>query len=95
MQKAREIKGTKDCHNYRFKCSQHISQGERKVIFDEFWSLDDNEKRHFYSKTTTCEDAKRKRTKNKSSRKKRTLKYFLPCDGNDVRCVQGLLPWDS
>lgn len=85
FQRAREIKDTKDCSKCKFQCSLKVSKDDRATIFKEFWSLDDNEKRHFYARTTALENPKRKRTDKEISRKKRSLKYFLPYDENNVR----------
>ena len=85
IQKAREIKTTKNCARCRFKCSQNVSELERKSLFDDFWAMDDYQKMHFYSKTTTCQTAKRKRTQAESSRKNKSFMYYLPCDEQNVR----------
>nr|XP_047142475.1 uncharacterized protein LOC124816807 [Hydra vulgaris] len=58
----RSIVALKSCRNFKFKCSTNISEIERQIIFDNFWTLDDDGKKHFYSKTTENLEKKRCRT---------------------------------
>lgn len=69
----------------RFKCRANFSQDDQVAIFQEFWTLDDNEKRHFYARTTEMAPTCRKRTANIVSRKKNCYSYFLPSDGKNIR----------
>ncbi|XP_065643183.1 uncharacterized protein LOC136074884 [Hydra vulgaris] len=66
----------KDCLNScKFKCRQHISDEERAHIFSDFWSMDDTQKKHFYSRTTERLQKKRHRTINENSRKTYSFYY--------------------
>ena len=66
----------KDCLNScKFKCRQHISDEERAHIFSDFWSMDDSQKKHFYSRTTERLQKKRHRTINENSPKTYSFYY--------------------
>ncbi|XP_047125175.1 uncharacterized protein LOC124807374 [Hydra vulgaris] len=66
----------KDCLNScKFRCAQNISDEERTRIFADFWSMDDMQKRHFYSRTTERLQKKRHRTINENSRKAYSFYY--------------------
>lgn len=85
LQVARGVKTKKDCTKCKFHCRANFSENDRMVIFKEFWSQSDDEKRHFYARTTTQIPTNRKRTTNMVSRKKHSLSYFLPIDGQNIR----------
>ena len=79
---ARSIKTKKDCSKYKFRCSSNFSEEDRSAIFNEFWKMSDNEKLHFYGKTTTQQPTKSKaRT---ASRKKNSISYSLPLNAQNV-----------
>lgn len=82
-QAARSVKTKKDCTKCKFKCSSNLSEADRAAIFEEFWSLDDNEKLHFYGKTTKRAQARKLSTL--LSRGKNSFSYHLPCHGVNVR----------
>ena len=85
QQAARCVKIKKDCTKCRFKCSANFSEDDRLALFHEFWTLNDNEKRHFFARTTELAPTSRKRTTNVVSRKKNTIRYSLPCNGQNIR----------
>ncbi|RUS83143.1 hypothetical protein EGW08_009090 [Elysia chlorotica] len=84
-QPARTIKLKKDCTSCRFKCTLQFSEHERAKLFEDFWALDDQEKRQFYISTTQITSCQRKRTDREISRKKNSLAYFFPLNGENVR----------
>ncbi|XP_065650868.1 uncharacterized protein LOC136079064 [Hydra vulgaris] len=72
----RSIATLTSCRNCKFKCSTNITEIERQVIFDNFWTLDDDGKKHFYSKTTEKLEKKRCRTAaGENSRRKMSYYY--------------------
>ena len=71
----RSIVALKNCRNCKFKCSTNISEIERQIIFDNFWTLDDEGKKHFYSKTTENVEKKRCRTAAGDNSRRKTSYY--------------------
>ncbi|XP_028418647.1 uncharacterized protein LOC114544116 [Dendronephthya gigantea] len=76
-QAARSVKTKKDCSKCKFKCSSNVTVEDRSAIFNEFWKMSDNEKLHFYGKTTEQESTKSSKA-GTPSRKKNSLSYSLP-----------------
>ncbi|XP_047144327.1 uncharacterized protein LOC124817910 [Hydra vulgaris] len=72
----RSIVALKSCRNCKFKCSTNISEIERQIIFDNFWTLDDDGKKHFYSKTTENLEKKRCRTAAGDNSRRKTSYYY-------------------
>ena len=87
LQQARSVKTKKDCSTCKFKCSANFSENDRVQIFKEFGNMNDNEKLHFYGKTTTQEDTKRPLAGRTSHRKKSNT-YSLPLNYQNVRVCQ-------
>ena len=58
-------------------CSEKMSDADRKKLFDDFWSVEWNRKRDFIIANTSVTDTARK-TAGECSRRKTTVKYFLP-----------------
>lgn len=54
-----------------------ISFQDRCSVHESFWSLNDGKKYHFYSKHVERAEAKRKRTKNETTKKHFTYTYWL------------------
>jgi hypothetical protein len=76
--RAREIKNKKDCQGKcRFRCAVIFSHSERKQLFDEFWSLNDNEKNVYYANTTEKFLKERQRTDSQNSRRDYSYRYFM------------------
>ncbi|XP_033099738.1 uncharacterized protein LOC117103302, partial [Anneissia japonica] len=87
VQESRSVKTKKDCSKCKFKCSYNIREADRKKVFDEFWTLDDNGKRHFFSRTTTQSSTKRPKV-GQPSRRSMSLTYSLPVNGEHIRkCI--------
>ncbi|XP_012560119.1 uncharacterized protein LOC105846187 [Hydra vulgaris] len=72
----RSIVALKSCRNCKFKCSTNISEIERQIIFDNFWTLDDDGKKHFYSKTTENLEKKRCQTAAGDNSRRKTSYYY-------------------
>lgn len=75
----------------RFQCSENFSDADRQVIHDDFWKLNDDEKRHYFARSTEKVDKARTRL----GRNKRTLKvrnkqysfrYYLELQGKQRVC---------
>ncbi|KAK6178325.1 hypothetical protein SNE40_013124 [Patella caerulea] len=72
----RNVKTKKDClGSCKFKCCSKVSHSDRQNIFASFWSLNDNEKNHFYSKTIDRAIKSRNRSKSKD-KSRRTFSYI-------------------
>ena len=83
-QAARSVKTKKDCTKCKFKCSSIVTVEDRSAIFNEFWKMSDNEKLHFYGKTTKQESRKSLKA-GTASRKKNAVTYSLPVNAQNVR----------
>ena len=81
-QAARSVKTKKDCTKCKFRCSSNVTVEDRSAIFNEFWKMSDNEKLHFYGKTTEQESTKS--SKAGTSRKKNNVSYSLPVNAQNV-----------
>ena len=83
-----------DCSNCRFHCSSKFSGEERLHIHSVFWKMTDNDKRHFFARTTERTPKKRTRlgraTRTQKQRKKATsYKFYLMKGVEKVRiCKQ-------
>ena len=84
----RSIVALKSCRNCKFKCSTNISEIERQIIFDNFWTLDDEGKKHFYSKTTENVEKKHCRTAGDNSRRKTSYYYSFFVSNTQYRVCQ-------
>lgn len=84
-QDARSVKTKKDCSKCKFRCSANISEEDRAAIFKEFWGMVDNDKLHFYGKTTSQESTSRPTAAGTASRRNRSIRYSLPLDSQNVR----------
>jgi len=72
-------------------CSEKMSDADRKKLFDDFWLVEWNRKRDFINANTSVTDTARK-TAGEHSRRKTTVKYFLPTsDGRIPVCKQYFL----
>lgn len=75
---ARSIKTTKDCRGKcKFSCLTHCNEGERDVIFHQYWQLTRNRQQEFLAKHTVQSV--------KSNVKRLRIKYTLPVLGESVR----------
>jgi len=80
---AKTIKTRKDCSSScKFGCTKKISAEERQNIFEDFYKLSQNEKYHFYGRTTEKIDKLRCVKKGSPSHRHCTFHYFLFV-GND------------
>lgn len=77
----------KNCSKCKYKCNQFINEQLAQNIFDDFWSLTDSEKLHFYDKTTKSEPKKRVRKENKNSNRPRvnSFQYNFVIDVKVIR----------
>lgn len=74
----------KECaHN----CISYFTESMRQQIHQYFWTLNDAEKKLFYTKYITLRSPKRKRVLHES-RKKKTFEYHLAFDNNIHRVCQ-------
>lgn len=69
----------------RFECSQNFTNKGRKEFFDNFWRLNDSQKKMFYSKTVIKREKKRKRTKSEFSKKKFSFEYYFNVSMQNIR----------
>ena len=81
-QAARSVKTKKDCSKCKFRCSCNFSEADRSAIFNEFWKMSDNEKLHFYGKTTTQQPTKSKA--GTTNQKENSISYSLPLNAKNV-----------
>ena len=81
----RVIKDLKDCNKCKFKCCKKISAEERLNLHKMFWSLDDENKAHFYSEYTEREEKKRCRGTTNAKPKTFSFKYFLRSGNSAVK----------
>lgn len=66
------------CLNCRFKCSKNFTEAETNQIHEEFWKNTDDDKGHFYDKTTERCLINRERNRHKRQRTKQySYKYFF------------------
>ena len=82
---ARSVKTKKDCSKCKFRCSANISEEDRAAIFKEFWGMSDNDKLHFYGKTTAQEPTSRPTAHGTASRRSHSISYSLPVNSQNVR----------
>ncbi|XP_041357087.1 uncharacterized protein LOC121374176 [Gigantopelta aegis] len=68
------------------KCGQTFTTAERNAIFTAFWSMGVQQRRRDFIVSHVTRSAVNRKTKgaNSGSRRKRTLVYTLPKDGNNV-----------
>ena len=88
---AKAIKTKKDCKNScKYKCGTIFSDEERERIFNSFYSMNHQEQKHFFNKTTHRETKQRCRTKKgHDSRRSFSFYYYFFIDGNRYRvCKQ-------
>lgn len=69
----------------RFECSQNFTNKGRKEFFDNFWRLNDSQKKMFYSKTVIKREKKRKRTKSEFPKKKFSFEYYFNVSMQNIR----------
>ncbi|ESO92470.1 hypothetical protein LOTGIDRAFT_175701 [Lottia gigantea] len=90
LQRKRSLKYDTN-HTCRFKCCEHFSYDGCLQIYTEFWTLNDSQKKIFYSQTTSKERKARTRLPNTefTSRKQFTYKYHLKKSDENIRvCKQ-------
>lgn len=78
-QQAPRTMNYKNCSNCKFRCNHFINKQFAQRIFDDFWSLNDDDKLHFYDKTTKSRPKQRVRKENKNSNRPRvnSFQYFF------------------
>lgn len=69
----------RNCTLCKFKCNKFVSREQAENIFKEFWDMEDNDKSHFYDKTTKRLPKERTRPENAESARPRTysFQYFF------------------
>lgn len=67
----------------RMKCSEKISNYQRKKIFKAFWKLGDHQKQWAYVSNLVSQNHKRRVFVDTQSRRKYTFKYSLPLPNNE------------
>ncbi|XP_050663759.1 uncharacterized protein LOC126964618 [Leptidea sinapis] len=73
----KHIRNTKDCLKAcRYKCNERINDADRHSIFEAFYSLNTNEKKHFLLSTTERHQVRNTETKYEGKRNY-TFKYFF------------------
>ena len=76
----------KDCtQKCRFKCREKVTQEQSESLFTEFWQMSDNQKGHFYDKTTLRCVKKRTRPENANSVRPRSYSYAYYFVVNDKK----------
>ena len=69
----------------RFKCAQHFDTNAQEAIHHEHWSLVDDDKRHFYLNTTSCQTKSRSRRAQNVNKKKLSYSYFFISSRGKIR----------
>ncbi|KAG4065134.1 hypothetical protein HA402_007531 [Bradysia odoriphaga] len=90
IQPGRHVK-TKGCSNPSlcpYKCSTKITSAGRQSIFDSFWALSDDNKRHFYVANVKRRRCIRQRTEAVSSQKSFNFYYYFNYMDEDVQVCQ-------
>lgn len=75
----------KRCTVCKFKCNESISQEQARNVFEEFWSLSDDEKSHFFEKTTRRLLKQRTRHENLHSDRPRTYSFQFFFEVNGIK----------
>ncbi|XP_028658548.2 uncharacterized protein LOC114652351 [Erpetoichthys calabaricus] len=75
---AKEIRNRKECQTAcKFECAKKINEFERQQIFADFYKQTQNEKYHFYGKTTERIQTLRPAKKGSVSRRHHSFRYFF------------------
>lgn len=74
----RQVRNTKDClKSCRYKCNERIDDVDRQHIFNAFYSLNANEKKHFLLNTTERNYVKHNKMLDGNHKRKYSFKYFF------------------
>ncbi|XP_047534226.1 uncharacterized protein LOC125068900 [Vanessa atalanta] len=74
----RQVRNTKDClKSCRYKCNERINDIDRQHIFNAFYSLNANEKKHFLLNTTERNYVKHNKILDSDHKRKYSFKYFF------------------
>ncbi|KAK3762454.1 hypothetical protein RRG08_009842 [Elysia crispata] len=83
LKPARKMLGRCSCKR-SYQCHT-ISDDERKLIFADIWSMDDEEKRQYVRMQIDSVEPFQRRSMAEFSRRKQSLRYHLPVDGKRMR----------
>lgn len=85
VMKRRDVRNETCRPNCCFKCTEKITEVDRKLIHRQFWQLSDSKKPHFFSKYVKNVKPSRKRTKAENSGKQNVFQYYFEISSDTTR----------